>query len=124
MTTGQFWLAAAAILNLWINLGIMIYFQRYRLEEIERYLAGGACVKWKKAVWEGGYIGRQMRLNTLVNIVVWPGFYYRLGEIEQDADKRIPIRLRIQLVLAYAHLYLTGIGMGALYFTLPDKSGG
>lgn len=123
MTTGQFWLAIFVIANLWVNLGVMIFFQRCRLEELERYLAGGECVKWKRTIWEGGYTARQIRLNTLVNIVLFPRFYYKHGEIAQNADKRIPIKLRIQLVLAYAHLYLTGIGMGALYFTLPDKVG-
>ena len=65
-----------------------------------------------------------MMLNTLVSVVIWPKFKCNLGQVERDADKRIPERLRIQLLLAYAHPYLAGIGLGALYFMLHDKTCG
>ena len=123
MTTGQFWVAIAVVINMWVNIGVMVFFQRCRLKQLELYLSGGECVEWKRTVWEGGYIGRQMRLNTIVNIIILPRFYYRMGEIEQDADKRIPIKLRRQLLAAYAHMFLTMFAMVVLYFTLPDKGG-
>lgn len=124
MTTVQFWVAIVVFANIWGNIGVMIFFQRCRLETLEGYLEGVKCVELHRAVWGEGYIGRQMRLNTIANIVSWPKLYYKLGQIPQGADRRIPEKLRKQLVAVYAHLLISVFAMVALYLTLPDKSGG
>lgn len=124
MTDGEFWVAIIIVVNLFASLCILAFFQHRPLEKLESYLKGVKCVEWNHAVWGGGYIGRQMRLSTIVNIVVWPTLYFKLGHIPLDAHKRIPVRLRKQLVAVYAYLFFSMIGLCALYFTLPDKSGG
>lgn len=124
MTTGQFWIAIFVFANIFISMGIMIFFQHRRLEMLEGYLKGVKGVEQHRAVWGDGYIGRQMRLSNVANIVVWPRLYHKLGEIPQGANQRIPEKLRKQLIVIYSHLIISVVAMVVLYFMLPDKSGG
>lgn len=123
MTDEEFWIAIFITINIWVNVGAMIFFHRRRLEQLENYLAGAKSVEWNRSVWGGGYIGCQMRLSNIMAIIFLPNLCHKRGYSFKDADKRIPKKPRLQLKIVYTHMAITVLGMGALYFILVGKYG-
>lgn len=117
------WWALVIGLNIWINVGIVLFFYYRRLERLEGYLEGIECIEWNRTICGDGYLGRQLRFSTVLLIVIMPSFLYKRGKTPKDSDKRIPKKLRMQIKAASIYMVLTGLAMVVFYFAGPDRAG-
>ncbi|MFJ3484677.1 hypothetical protein ACIPL1_15015 [Pseudomonas sp. NPDC090202] len=101
---------------------VMAVFSYIYIEEIENYLSGCRCVDETKAVWGGGFIGRQMRMATVLIIIVFPKTMHRRGDVVKNANHQIPKKFRMWVLWQYIVLYLIFGCMVAFYFFMGGIS--
>lgn len=115
------WWALIIGINIWLNVGVILFFYYCRLDRLEGYLEGVKTVEWNRSVCGKGYFGRQLRFFHIMLIVLMPGFLYKRGQIPKDTDKRIPKKLRWQMKVASIYMMLTALAMITFYFAISDR---
>jgi hypothetical protein len=113
--------AIAVFFNVFICVGLLLFFYYRRLEVLESYLEGVKSVEWNRSVCGDSYLGRQLRFSNIMLIVLMPNLLFKRGQIPKGADKRIPEKLRRQLKAATVYMALTAVAMVVFYFALPDE---
>ena len=76
---------------MWTNIIIMVWFTYKSIEHLEHVLSDCSCINDFRAIWQGGIIGRQMRLNMVVTVITLPKAMYRRGHITKNAHQSVPL---------------------------------
>lgn len=103
-TTGL--LGLTLIISTWINNLVMAWFTYRNINHLENRLSNCKCISDTKALWQGGLIGRQMRLNMVVTVITLPKAMYRRGHITKNAHHSVPLQLRLRIWGIYSWLFV------------------
>ena len=103
-TTGL--LGLTLIISIWINILVMAWFTYRNINHLENRLSNCKCISDTKALWQGGLIGRQMRLNMVVTVITLPKAMYRRGDITKNAHHSVPLQLKLRTWGIYSWLFV------------------
>lgn len=114
-------LGLAWLISSWINLMAMGWFTYKNIDVLEEHLSDCQGVTNTRNLWQGGVIGRQMRLSIIFAIMYMPRIMYRRGDITQDAHLRIPFRLRRHIWGLHIWLFINGGALAALCYAIESS---
>ncbi|RJX82116.1 hypothetical protein D3M70_07690 [Pseudomonas sp. LS-2] len=95
-----------------------IWFTYKKIDFLEERLLGCRCITDTKNLWQGGFIGRHMRLNMVFMVTYMPGIMHRRGLITENAHLNIPRYLRGWIWGIYLWLFSNGIAMAILCYLI------
>lgn len=108
-------------ISMWVNLIVMMRFTYKNIDAIEWHLSDCKGVAATRNLWQGGVIGRQMRLSIIFAIMYMPGIMYRRGDITENAHLNIPRHLRKKIWAIYIWLFINGGCLAALYYAVSSR---
>lgn len=118
MTDLEFWIVITIVVNLLINTVASELFRRKRLEQLESYFNGNESFERNRSLRVDSYLGRQMRLHMMFATIFMARRLHKNGFLAKDEEKKIPKKLRVQILSIYAHLSLVMISSLVLCFSL------
>lgn len=104
--------------SVWLNLIVMMWFTYKNIDLLEDRLSGCRCISDTRGLWQGGIVGRHMRLNMVLMVTYMPGPMYRRGHITENAHLNIPRRLKWCTWGLYIWLSLNMICMAILCYAI------
>jgi hypothetical protein len=113
---GLIWLISS-----WINLVVMARFAYKNIDALEHSLSDCQGVTNTRNLWQGGIVGRHMRLSIIFAIMYMPRIMYRRGDITENAHLNIPRHLRKKIWAIYIWLFINGGCLAALYYAVSSR---
>jgi hypothetical protein len=110
---GLIWLISS-----WINLAVMARFAYKNIDTIEHSLSDCQGVTNTRNLWQGGILGRHMRLSIIFAIMYMPRIMYRRGDITQNAHLNIPAHLRRRMWAIHTWLVINCVFLAALCYAI------
>jgi len=104
----------------WLNLITLMWFTYKNLDFLEDCLSDCRCVSDTRTIWQGGVVGRHMRLNMVFMVTYMPGFFFRRGDITKDAQLNIPHHLKWWIWCLHGWLVTNGGAMAVLCYLIKD----
>ncbi|RAU45852.1 hypothetical protein DBY65_002665 [Pseudomonas sp. RIT412] len=106
------------LISSWANLTVLVWFTYKNIDILESHLSDCAGVTATRNLWQGGVIGRQMRLSIIFAIMYMPKVMHRRGDITRDAHLNIPQHLRRRIWTIHIWLLINGFFLAALCYAI------
>ncbi|MFJ3484675.1 hypothetical protein ACIPL1_15005 [Pseudomonas sp. NPDC090202] len=113
------WFAVILSCFMFLTVLFMVVFAKCKIGVLESYLADCKCVIDTKAIWGGGVIGRQMRMNMIFFILAFPDVMHKQGNTSRDAHKKVPTHLRQWVLFQYLWLIIVAVCMVVFCSVVP-----
>jgi len=113
IAAGFVWLTSSCL-----NLIAMMWFAYKNIDVIEQHLSDCEGITATSNLWQGGVIGRHMRLSIIFATMYMPGVMYRRGDITKDAHLNIPFQLRRKIWAIYIWLFINAGFLAVLCYAV------
>jgi len=77
--------------SIWLNITILMVFTYKKIEFLKDRLSDCRCIAEIRAIWQGGIVGRHMRLNMVFMAKCMPGFFVRRGDMTKKCSLQYPV---------------------------------
>ena len=78
-----------------VSLGLILYAEYKKLDELESYFSGNETVQYYKRFWgRNKPIDKSMRMGVFVQFFVWPATYLKSGEVTREELDSVPLALK------------------------------
>ena len=82
-------------LGMYVSLGLTLYGQYKKLDELESYFSENETVQYYKRFWgRNKLIDRTMRMGVFVQFFTWPGHFVKSGETTREELDSVPLALK------------------------------
>lgn len=109
------------ITSMWINIFVMIWFTHKYINHLESLLSDCKCISDTRALWQGGLIGRHMRLNMVVTVITLPREMYRRGHAPRNAHLCVPRHLKWWIWVIYGWLFVNCFCLAVLVWVIKNR---
>jgi len=107
-------------ISIWLNIIFLMVFTYKKIELLENCLSDCRCIAEIRAIWQGGIVGRHMRLNMVFMVTYMPEFFFRRGDITKDAHLKIPRHLKWCIWCLHGWIFANVAAMAVLCYLIKN----